>query len=166
MEEVTQHSIVRAGEEATKLWAFSSAQFPINQRLIQLITTGIMLEAITTFAVNARRAMEMLPGSKQFSLRQPRWDWEPTKMNEVVHDLWDALSRIIHAKELQIGYEKLPPKALSIESGSIVIPYVQARTDRKELSFIDPFALAHAFLYDVLPLFVTEGKYPPQVHVD
>jgi hypothetical protein len=34
----------------------------------------------------------------------------------------------------------------------VVIPYIQSETDRRELAFIDPFALAHAYLYEVYPL--------------
>jgi hypothetical protein len=38
-----------------------------------------------------------------------------------------------------------------IDGGAIIVPYIRAETDRKELAFIDPFALSHAYLYDVLP---------------
>ncbi len=44
------------------------------------------------------------------------------------------------------------------------MPYIQAETDRKKLAFIDPFALAHAFLYDVYPeLADFEQSVPPAI---
>ena len=45
----------------------------------------------------------------------------------------------------------MPDQASWITPDSVAVPYVQAETDRKELSFIDPFAMAHAFLYQALP---------------
>jgi hypothetical protein len=38
-----------------------------------------------------------------------------------------------------------------IDGGGVVVPFIRAVTDRKKLAFIDPFALAHAFLYGVFP---------------
>ena len=107
---------------------------------------------MSTFAINARRALEVLPSSAKFTLAQPRWSWSPTTDGELVKDLWDALNRIIHAQELQVGFEQLPANVGVIDGGSLVVPYVKAATDRKKLAFIDPFALSHAFLYGALPL--------------
>ena len=67
-------------------------------------------------------------------------------------NLWDAVNRIIHARKLDVGWETLPKNAPVIPEGAIIIPYVQAETDRRPLAFVDPFALAHAFLYQALPL--------------
>jgi len=81
----------------------------------------------------------------------------------VVSDLWDALNRIIHAQKLQVGFEKLPKEMEVIVGGACVVPYIQAETDRRKLAFIDPFALAHAFLYDVFPKLVAfEQNLPPE----
>lgn len=68
-----------------------------------------------------------------------------------MYDIRDALNRIIHAQQLQVGFEELPAKISVIDGGALVVPYVKASTDRKKLAFIDPFALSHAFLYRALP---------------
>jgi hypothetical protein len=49
----------------------------------------------------------------------------------------------------------LPDNISVIDGGGVVIPYIQAETDRRELAYIDPFALAHAYLYEVYPFVVT-----------
>ena len=67
-------------------------------------------------------------------------------------ELWDAMNRIIHARKLDVGWETVPSEVAVIAGGAIVVPYVQAETDRREYTFIDPFAMAHAFLYKALAL--------------
>ncbi len=151
MEEITKHSIERASEEAVKLWALSSAQYPFQNRLIQEYTNTTLIEVISSFALNARRAMEVLPSNVKYPLNVARWTWKPTIDGEKVADLWDALNRIIHARKLYVGFERLPDKVSVIDGGAIIVPYIRAETDRKELAFIDPFSLSYAFLYDVLP---------------
>lgn len=151
MEEITKHSIERASEEAVKLWALSSAQYPFQNRLIQEHTNISFIEVVSTFALNARRAMEILPPKVKYPLNSARWVWKPTKDGEKVADLWDSLNRIIHAQKLHIGFERLPEKMSVIDGGAIIVPYIMAETDRKKLAFIDPFSLSHAFLYRVLP---------------
>jgi hypothetical protein len=42
-------------------------------------------------------------------------------------------------KKLDVGWETLPENASVIPVGAIIIPYVQAETDRRPLAFIDPF---------------------------
>jgi len=151
MEEITKHSVERASEEAVKLWALSSSQYPFQNKLIQEHTNITIIEVVSTFALNARRAMEVLPPKVKFPLSAARWNWEPTKGGEKVAGLWDALNRIIHARKLYVGFEHMPEKESVIEGGAIIVPYIKAETDRKELAFIDPFALSHAFLYGALP---------------
>lgn len=152
METVIRHSRVRATEEAIVLWAIASAQCPLDHRLIQDQTTVMVVEAISSFSLNARRALEVIPERPHIKLNQPRWNWIPKANGEVVANLWDAVNRIIHARKLDVGWEALPKNASVIPAGAIIIPYVQAETDRRPLAFIDPFALAHAFLYQALPL--------------
>ncbi|MDP1589655.1 MAG: hypothetical protein Q8M07_18020 [Prosthecobacter sp.] len=151
MEAISQHSLNRAGEEAVRLWALASAQYPKSHQLIVELATVEMIETVSAFALNARRSLELLPLNMKFSLTQPRWQWSPTADGEMVHDLWDALNRVIHAQKLLVGFEELPAHLAVVDGGALVIPYIKAATDRKALSFIDPFALSHAFLYNVLP---------------
>jgi hypothetical protein len=151
LEPVTRHSLDRASDEAVKLWALASAQYPKDHGLILEVVTTAIIEVVSTFALNARRALEVLPPKEKFVLAQPRWQWTPSSEGELVHDLRDALNRIIHAQKLQVGFEQLPQHLSVMEHGALVVPYVRAATDRKQLAFIDPFALSHAFLYEAFP---------------
>lgn len=154
MENIAIHSIHRASEEAVTLWSFASTQFPLNNRLIQQYADTAIIEVVSSFALNARRAMEILPPKVKYPLGAGRWEWRPKNDGEKVADLWDALNRIIHARKLHIGFELLPEKIAVIPDGAIVVPYIQAQTDRKELAFIDPFSLSHTFLYAALPALI------------
>ncbi|NNM69139.1 MAG: hypothetical protein HKM00_04120 [Gallionella sp.] len=153
-EPITQHSISRAADEAVKLWALASAQYPKQHGLILDLARASIIETVSAFALNARRALEILPAGQKFQLTQPRWRWTPRNDGEVVNDLWDALNRIIHAQKLEVGFEELPKEVAVMAEGALVVPYVRAATDRKKLAFIDPFALSHAFLYGAFPLLV------------
>ena len=98
--------------------------------------------------------MEVLPPKVKYPLNSARWIWDPSINGEKVADLWDALNRIIHARKLYVGFERLPDNVSVIDGGAIIVPYIRAETDRKELAFIDPFSLSHAFLYGVLPALI------------
>ena len=152
MEAIAKHSAARAAEEAVVLWSIASTQFPKNNALFLEEASARMIEVISAFALNARRMIESFENRPKFLLSQKRWRWKPTKKGEVVSELWDALNRIIHAKKLLVGFESLPDNISIINGGAVVIPYIQAETDRRDLAFIDPFALAHAYLYEVYPL--------------
>lgn len=158
MEAIAQHSLTRASEEAAKLWAFASAQYPKQQSLILNLVTVAIIEAISAFALNARRALEMLPPAQKFPLTQPRCEWVPHPEGEIVGDLWDGLNRVIHAQRLEVGFEQLPERVSAIEGGALVIPYVRASTDQRKLAFIDPFALSHAYLYHAFPRLVGSDR--------
>jgi hypothetical protein len=152
MEPIIKHSADRATEEAVVLWSLASTQFPKNNLGFIEEVSARMIEAVSVFALNARRMIEFLENKPKFLLSQKRYKWKQIKKGEVVSELWDALNRIIHAKKLLVGFEPLPDNISVIDGGAVVIPYIQAETDRRELAFIDPFALAHAYLYQVYPL--------------
>jgi len=162
VENITLHSIDRASEEAVNLWSLASCQYPYKNHLIQQYTNTTIIEVASSFALNARRAMEVLPPKVKYPLNAARWRWEPSTKSEKVADLWDALNRIIHARRLHVGFERLPDGVSVIDGGAIIVPYIQAQTDRKELAFIDPFSLAHAFLYGVLPALINAKEHSKQ----
>ncbi len=149
MEVIVQHSFNRATEEASILWAIASSQYPLQNKLIQLHIVAQTIEIVSAFALNARRVVERLPKTEKFNLSSHRWDWQPTSKMNKVGDFVDALNHIIHAKTLEVGMETLPEKASIIDGGAVCIPYVLASTDRKDKAYIDPFALAHCFYYQV-----------------
>ncbi|MBD3652341.1 hypothetical protein [Kangiella sp.] len=162
MEKITLHSIDRASEEAVNLWSLASSQYPLKNQLIQEYANTTIIEVVSSFALNARRAMEVLPPKVKYPLSAARWKWIPSCKGEKVAVLWDALNRIIHARKLYVGFEHLPSDVSVIDGGAIIVPYIQAETDRKELAFIDPFSLSHAFLYCALPALNEIKKNQPQ----
>lgn len=157
MEHITKISIVKASSEAVKLWALTSTQYPFDNRGIQIEAEATIIDVASSFSMNARRAIETLPKELKFPLNAPRWNWQPASDRYLVKDLWDSLNQIIHAQELIVGFEKLPDNVSVFDNGAIVVPYILARTDRKELSYIDPFAMSHAYLYQVMPIFYSEN---------
>lgn len=157
METIIQHSITRAADDAVKLWALASSQYPKENGLILSIVSNNIIEVTSAFALNARRSLEVLPPNQKYKLAQPRWQWAPINNSEIINDLWDALNQIVHAKKLDVGFEELPSEVAVISGGALVVPYIRAATDRKKLALIDPFALSHAFLYDVFPKLIS-GK--------
>lgn len=157
MEFVTRHSLIRAQDEACVLWAMASAQYPVNAENIREFAAVRVVETLSGFALNARRAMEALPFSPQIQLKQPRWLWKAQDSGEVVRELRDALNRVVHAQVLLAGFERLPDHLSVIDGGAVVIPYVQAKTDRRELAYIDVFAVAHAFFDEVTRAFSVPG---------
>jgi hypothetical protein len=167
MHHITTHSAERAADAAVHLWALASTQFPRQHHLILEAAQSALIDVVSSFALNARRAMEILPVGAKFALRQPRWQWSAGPGEETVTDLRDALNRIVHAQELHVRLVELPASLSVMEGGAVVVPFVQARTDRKPLACIDPFALSHAYMYDVLPRLARPdpGSTPaPAVH--
>lgn len=155
MEAITRHSFERAASNAAMLWSLSSAQFPARNSALIDRATEEMIEAISSFSLNARRVLEVLPRATKYPLVQGRWVAHPIAGHPVVQDFRDALNRIVHAQLLQVGFEELPLEVSVINGGAVVIPYVFATTDRKEKSYIDPFSLAYAWFYHLHPDFIS-----------
>ena len=165
MEAVTKHSAERATEEAVRLWAFSSAQYPIQDgAVIQKRLEYMVVDSATAFSSNARRAMEVLDRDQEFKLRQPRYEWEPTVDCEVVGNLWDALNRIIHSRKMTVGFTQLPMHMTAMAGGAYVTPYLLLETDRHKSAFVDIFAISHSFLYDVRPVIFSNREKTDAVH--
>lgn len=149
---IVRVSIDRASDEAVKLWALASAQYPADHGLVQDAATTTIIEVASAFALNARRALEILPPDRRFKLGQSRWDGTTDAVGERVGDFRDALNRIIHAQTLRVVFSTATPGHASLRDGALVVPWILAATDRRELASIDPFALAHAFLYEAFPV--------------
>ena len=149
MEPITRHSMERAREEAVRLWSLASTQFPIQNKDIQESLDYMMIESVSAFSFNARRATEELPYDCKFPLHQRGFVWEAE--GEEVSDFRDALNRTIHSREMEIGYVKLPPKMSVIHGGAYVIPFIKVKTDKRPLALVDIFALSHCYLYEVFP---------------
>ena len=165
METVTSHSIERATDEAVRLWSLASAQYPIKDgAVIQTRLEYMVIESASAFSFNARRVTEVLPDKEKYQLHQPRYEWRPTGDGEIVESFSYALNRIIHSRKMKVGFEKLPAEVSIISGGAYVVPYIQAKTDQRELAFIDTFALSHCFLHEVLPVLLASTKRAETVH--
>lgn len=154
MEEIIRHSIEKASDEAVKLWALSCSEYPFQNKMIQEHINIVIIDILSSFALNARRAMEILPSKvEEYPLTAKRWKWEPIGAEEIPYFRW-ALDRIIHAKKLNVGFEYLPDNPSGLDGGALIVPYIEAGTDRKKSAFIDLYALSYTFLYDVLPALI------------
>lgn len=152
MELITRHSLNQATSSASLIWSLASAQYPEHNELLVRTVVAEMIEQLDVFALNGRRVMERLPKLKPVQLTERRWVWSPSTEMSVVSLFRGALNHIIHARVLEVGVERLPDDDSIIDGGAVVIPYVLAETDQRKKAYIDPFALAHAFFYQVLPL--------------
>jgi len=149
---IGDHSAKRASEEASKIWAIDSAQYPLNGgALIQGHIEVAAIDSVTEMSVHGRRALEGWNIKENIYLQQKRWKWAPIKNAPIVTELRDAFNRVLHAQDLVVGFEKCPESTCVIDGGSIVIPYLMARTDRRPTSYIDLFSMAHAWLHGALP---------------
>jgi hypothetical protein len=154
---VTQASRASAASEAVVLWSIASSQYPQQNSLLCDEVAAKTISSLTVFAVNARRAMEVLPSKAQFSLTQARWRWSLSRPGDKVGSLHDALNRVVHARVLNVGFERLPDELSVIDGGAVVVPYVQVETDRRANAYVDLFAVSHAYIYQVLPLLLSGG---------
>ena len=118
---------------------------------MQRLVDEEIVDALSMFAISARRAMETMEGNNKFSLVEKRWEWEPTNGGEKVCDFGEALNRIIHARTMEVGFIEVPRHISLIEAGAICVPFVRAATDRLPDAFIDLFALSYGYLFEVVP---------------
>jgi len=95
----------------------------------------------------------------KFTLDEPFRHWSEHRLPKVA-DLRDALNRIVHATEFEVGFERLPDNAANIRGGAIGVIYLRTRTDQREEALIDVFALASCFFPQVLPVLRTPGGSP------
>lgn len=153
MEAVTRLSLGRAVEEAVTLWSLCSTQWPPSHQLVSAHATSQMLEALSSFSLNARRALEVFPELNP-TLSHSRWNWQPKDHSAViVQNLRNALDRVIHAKKLIICFDSVPAELSVMDGGTVAITAVRIETDRREMAYVDPFSMAFAFIYEALPAF-------------
>lgn len=70
-ESIGRHSMSRAKEQAVIVWALASAQYALDHRGIQQEATVLLIESISNFSLNARRALESTSGRSGIKLVQP-----------------------------------------------------------------------------------------------
>jgi hypothetical protein len=153
MADIDEFALQEAAAAAAKLWAFGSAPFPLaNGAVIQSHIEHSVTDTAIAFAIHVRRILENRGIRTRFTLDEPFREWSPAHGLSKVHVLQDALNRIIHAMEFEVGFERLPDDAAKIAGGAIGVIYLRTRTDRREVALIDVFALASCFFHNVLPV--------------
>ncbi len=153
MGDINTFALQQAEAAAAKLWAFGSAPFPLALATAAVIQTNIDMLVTDTaidFAIHVRRILDNRAIRTRFTLNEPFRQWAAHRLPKV-DDLRDALNRIVHATEFEVGFERLPDKAASIRGGAIGVVYLRTRTDQREEALIDVFALASCFFHQVLP---------------
>lgn len=152
MGDINDFALQQAEAAAAKLWAFGSAPFQLaNGALIQRHIEQQVTDTSIAFAIHVRRILDNKAVRERFVLDEPFRIWSPAHGLAKVQMLRDALNRIVHATEFEVGFERLPESASKIAGGAIGVIYLRTRTDQREEALIDVFALASCFFHKVLP---------------
>lgn len=152
MTDINEFALEQAKAAAASLWAFGSAPFPLaNGAVIQRHIDQAVTDTAIAFAIHVRRILDNNAINIRFPLDKPFRHWSATDGLTKVTTLRDALNRIVHATEFEVGFERLPDNTVKISGGAIGVIYLQTKTDRREKALIDVFALAACFFYEVLP---------------
>ncbi len=167
MANINEFALQQAEAAAAKLWAFGSAPFPLaNGAIIQSHVEQSVTDTAIAFAIHCRRLLDNKAIRAKFTLDEPFRIWSPARGLTKVDILRDALNRIVHATEFEVGFERLPDNAAKIDGGAIGVIYLRTRTDQREEALIDVFALASCFFHQVLPVLRPPGgsSTPEAVH--
>lgn len=162
MADINQFALQQAEAAAARLWAFGSAPFPLaNGAIIQGHIEHLVTDTAIAFAIHVRRLLDNRDIHARFTLNEPFRHWSPAGALTKVALLRDALNRIVHATEFQVGFEPLPENAAKIEGGAIGVIYLRTKTDQREEALIDVFALATCSFHQVLPAVRPPGTDKP-----
>lgn len=150
MADINQFALQKAEEAGAMIWAFGSAQFPYtNGSVIQAHIGQSVTETAIAFSIHVRRLLDNRGIQTKFELNEPFRHWRPVNGLTKVTDFRDALNRIVHATEFQVGFE--PLRKTQIEGGAIGVIYLKTKTDKRDEALIDLFALASCFFHRILP---------------
>lgn len=152
MNDINEYALGQAEVAAAKLWALGSAPFPYaNGATLQRHVEREVTDTAISFAISTRRILDNNSLRDRFTLEEPLRVWSPTPGLTKVRLLRDALNRIVHATEFQVGFELLPADKSNFKGGAIGVIYLRVRTDQREDALVDVFALASCFYHRVLP---------------
>lgn len=161
---INEFALQRAEAAAAGLWAFGSAPFPrANGAIIQRHIDQEVTDTAIAFAIHVRRILDNRAIRTKFTLNEPFRLWSPARGLTKVTDLREALNRIVHATEFEVGFDQLPDAASEISGGAIGVIYLRTKTDKREEALIDVFALASCFFPQLLPAVrPPNGTYEPE----
>jgi hypothetical protein len=153
MGDINAFALQQAEAAAAKLWAFGTAPFPLalaSAAIIQSHVDMLVTDTAIDFAIHARRVLDNNGIRTKFTLDTEFRRWVERRLPRVA-DLRDALNRIVHATEFEVGFVRLPDNAYNFEGGNFGVTYLRTRTDQREDALIDVFALAWCLFHQVLP---------------
>jgi hypothetical protein len=160
MSDINSFALQQATAAAAKLWALGSAPFPYKTSTAAVIHSHIdmlVTETAIDFAIHVRRILDNSAIRTKFTLDEQFRAWVEHRLPRVM-DLRDALNRIVHATEFEVGFERLPDNSANIRGGAIGVVYLRTRTDQRDEALIDVFALASCFFHQVLPKLHVLGR--------
>jgi hypothetical protein len=153
MADINEFALHEAEAAAAKLWALGSAPFPValpTAAIMQWHVDRLVTDTAIVFAIHVRRILDSNAVRTKFTLNEGFRHWVANRLPRV-DELRDALNRIIHATEFEVGFVQLPDNAANIKGGAMAVTYLRTRTDQREEALIDVFALASCFFHQVLP---------------
>ena len=148
---IAELHIIRARDEAIKIFAFAGAVYPIEW---QKNYTEHIISHVFDFAFHARRVNHLCDLRKvdfgsinvhivKISEGDPG-DWE--------HDYHEALNRLAHACEFIFGNAHADHRKIFTNSKANLMPlYLKVGTDYKKTASISLFGLVECFLFRVIP---------------
>jgi len=160
MGDINAFALQQAEAAAAKLWALGSAPFPFatsTAAIIQSHVDWLVTDTAIDFAIHVRRILDNSAIRTNFTLNEQFRHWSEHRLPRVT-DLREALNRIVHATEFEVGFLRLPDDAASIRGGAIGVIYLRTRTDQREEADIDVFSLASCFFHQVLPALHALGR--------
>lgn len=89
---IVRNSHVIAHKDAIKIWAVCGAQYVNNIDILHSIEIHLQKQ-ISSFALNARRALESFDKNTKFSLKTTCWSLSGNVPEDFIEkDLWSALN--------------------------------------------------------------------------
>jgi hypothetical protein len=79
-----------------------------------------------------------------------RYRFTPGYGVDLLPDYHEALNRLVHARELAIGYAVWEGEKVFLAHENLSVSYIKITTDRLPTAYVSVFGLATCFLNDVL----------------
>ena len=152
----------QAEAAAARPWTFWGAPFPLaNGAIIQSHMEQLVTDTVIALAVHVRRILDNRAIRTKFTLDEPFRHLSPAHGLAKVATLRGALSRIVHATEFEVGFERLSDNTAKILGGAIGVIYLRTKTDHREDTLIDLFARASCFVHRALSMLQPAGVNRP-----
>jgi hypothetical protein len=141
--------------DAVSITALSGSVYFPTEFIIDEVQRQL-LDKVTSFAIHARRALE-IANLRGIQIEGGRWRFvaPPPELKEE-RNLWDAINKIIHARHLQVYVFQRSPSEIFLGPGfEWVLMHLEVQSDREKVH-VSPFGLAYSYLNGVV------GHFNPQ----